>query len=108
MDCPACGHPNRDGARFCGQCATPLRSELTCASCGSAQPATARHCDVCGRALSGGAQAPPEPPRHLADKIRAERAAVEGERKQVTVLFADVDGLDGAGRAQPAPRSGAG
>ena len=71
---------------------------VTCPSCGASHPATARHCDNCGRALAGAAaaveRADPRsrPPEHLAEKIRAGRDALEGERKQVTVLFADVMG----------------
>src|SRR6266566_10107124 len=98
MDCPSCGHPNREGARFCAECATPLVDTVTCPSCGTAHPPAARHCDSCGRALAGAGApiAAPDlrshPPEHLAEKIRAGRATLEGERKQVTVLFADVMG----------------
>ncbi|MEA2437210.1 MAG: hypothetical protein QOF65_1766, partial [Thermoleophilaceae bacterium] len=72
---------------------------VTCPSCGAEHPGSARHCDNCGRALAAGGPAagePPAPPsrlpEHLAAKIRAGRDALEGERKQVTVLFADVMG----------------
>jgi class 3 adenylate cyclase/tetratricopeptide (TPR) repeat protein len=98
MDCSSCGHPNREGARFCAQCATPLIDSVTCPSCGSAHPPAARHCDRCGQALTdarvpiAGLDPRSRPPEHLAEKIRAGRATLEGERKQVTVLFADVIG----------------
>src|SRR5437870_2898933 len=98
MDCPSCGHPNREAARFCAECATPLVQTVTCPSCGAAHPPAAKHCDSCGRALADAAAPTPahaaraEPPEHLAEKIRAGRRALEGERKQVTVLFADVMG----------------
>ncbi len=110
MDCPSCGHLNREGARFCAQCATPLSDRVTCPSCGTAHPSAARHCDSCGQALSGegasaggregnggAAMAAGRDPRaytpeHLAERIRGSRADLEGERKQVTVLFADVIG----------------
>jgi class 3 adenylate cyclase len=94
MDCPSCGQQNREGARFCAQCATPLIETVTCSSCGTANPSAARHCDSCGQALVGAAPptAAPHPPEHLAEKIRAGRLALQGERKQVTVLFADVIG----------------
>ena len=66
MSCPSCGHENPAGARFCNGCGAPLTTP----------------------ALS------PEPrsytPRHLAEKILASRSALRGERKLVTVLFADV------------------
>jgi class 3 adenylate cyclase/tetratricopeptide (TPR) repeat protein len=98
MDCPSCGHGNREGARFCAECATPLIDAVTCPSCGAIHPAGTKFCDGCGRPLMDASE-PTEvlgrrmqPPEHLADKIRAERASLEGERKQVTVLFADVIG----------------
>jgi class 3 adenylate cyclase/tetratricopeptide (TPR) repeat protein len=98
MNCHSCGHLNREGARFCAQCAMPLIDTVTCPSCGTAHPPAARHCDSCGQALADAAApivAPDprsHPPEHLAEKIRAGRATLEGERKQVTVLFADVMG----------------
>lgn len=98
MHCPVCGHPNRASARFCGECAAPLVESVTCPSCGEAGPPGSKFCDGCGQALRGpaataGAAATPAPsPEHLADKIRDARGALEGERKQVTVLFADVMG----------------
>jgi len=67
----------------------------------------ARHCDNCGQALAPAAPvtaAGPraDPPEHLAEKIRAGRATLEGERKQVTVLFADVMGsMELAERSDP-------
>jgi len=98
MDCPSCGHLNREGARFCAECATALIEAVTCPSCGTINPPATKYCDGCGQALADAA-APiaatdprTHPPEHLAEKIRAGRAALEGERKQVTVLFADVMG----------------
>src|SRR5207253_6294551 len=55
MDCPSCGHPNREGARFCAQCATRLIETVTCPSCGTVYPPAARHCDSCGEALADAA-----------------------------------------------------
>ena len=74
--CPRCGFPAEPGARFCGGCGQPV------AAPGPAPSATV------DRFASPGAYTPP----HLAEKIRTARGAVEGERKQVTVLFADVKG----------------
>jgi class 3 adenylate cyclase len=99
MDCPSCGHPNAAAARFCGSCAAPLTGSSRCPSCGAANPAGQRFCNACAQELAGG-EAPPaavpdprtHPPEHLAEKIRSGRGALEGERKQVTVLFADVMG----------------
>jgi class 3 adenylate cyclase/predicted ATPase len=91
--CPACGHENRETAKFCEACAVAL--QRVCAGCGSALRPTAKFCDECGQSATGSA-AHPSPasytPKHLADKILTSRAALEGERKQVTVLFADVKG----------------
>jgi class 3 adenylate cyclase/tetratricopeptide (TPR) repeat protein len=99
MDCPSCGYANPAGARFCGGCATPLGDPRGCPSCGSPNPAGQRFCNSCGRALPGSRSYTPE---HLADKIRAGRGALEGERKQITVLFADVMGsMELAERSDP-------
>ena len=98
--CPRCATQNREGARFCRQCgATLLR---VCPWCG-AEPdgAESRFCDRCGAALSGELSAAPPAqsaphsytPKHLAEQILVSRTALEGERKQVTVLFADVSGF---------------
>jgi adenylate cyclase len=105
MECPACSHANRPDARFCGECGANLE-DASCPACGAANPADQKFCDHCGASLapaqdsavagSGTAEAPqpeqPATPEHLARKIRAGAAALEGERKQVTVLFADVIG----------------
>jgi class 3 adenylate cyclase len=114
MDCPSCGHPNPAGARFCGTCATPLAGSSVCPNCGASNPADQRFCNACGQALPasegtaaiGPSAAVADPraytPEHLAQKIRAGRAALEGERKQVTVLFADVMGsMDLAEQTDP-------
>jgi class 3 adenylate cyclase len=103
VSCPTCGHTNPAGNRFCGSCGAALAA--SCAACGHSNPPDHRFCGACGAALALGKSAspvtaPPAPerspraytPRHLADKILASRAALEGERKQVTVLFADVKG----------------
>jgi class 3 adenylate cyclase len=66
---------------------------MLCPSCGHANPEAASFCNRCGARVSAPADAP-EPraytPRHLADRILAGKGALEGERKPVTVLFADV------------------
>jgi len=102
MGCPACGAENPPGNRFCGGCGARLA--LTCPGCGAGNPPTNRFCGECGAGLAGESgssapappTAPPSPqsytPKHLAEKILAARSTLEGERKQVTVLFADVVG----------------
>jgi class 3 adenylate cyclase/tetratricopeptide (TPR) repeat protein len=96
MKCPKCQHENTDTAKFCEECAAPL--PRTCADCGSQVSLTAKFCPQCGHPLRPVADDPrfasPKSytPQHLADKILTSRAALEGERKQVTVLFADIKG----------------
>ena len=68
----------------------------TCSVCAVDLRASARFCDACGHPVSAPAPASPDPtkftPEHIAEKIRASRQTVEGERKHVTVLFADLTG----------------
>ncbi len=99
MTCPGCQQETRDGAAFCGSCGHPL--ERACPGCGRANPARNAFCEDCGAPLAledSAAPAPSRPPervytpKHLADKILQSKSALEGERKQVTVLFADVKG----------------
>src|SRR5437773_5403212 len=94
MGCAVCSHENPPRARFCQQCGARL--EIRCARCGSELPLSARFCHDCGLPAADTAPATPEPrvytPKHLAEKILTSRVALEGERKQVTVLFADVKG----------------
>lgn len=95
MDCPACGHDNRAQAKFCEECGARLAR--VCPDCGEETRAGARFCDACGRALEPAAgQRPADArsytPAHLAEKILAARADLEGERRTVTVLFADAVG----------------
>src|SRR5262249_51743810 len=95
MTCPRCQADNPDGTRFCGQCGTAL--VVACGACGAANPPAHKFCGQCGAALAGShASRFPAPaaytPKHIADKILTSRSALEGERKQVTVLFADLKG----------------
>ena len=93
MRCPACDHESPADARFCNRCGAGL--ELRCAQCDRANPPESRFCNGCGAALVDEPPAEaPDPrdytPRHLAEKILNQKAALEGERKHVTVLFADL------------------
>jgi hypothetical protein len=97
MRCPACQHENPSGQKFCGNCGARLAS--LCPSCNAPNPPGQKFCGDCGSALGQDARvagrfAAPESytPRHLAEKILTSKAALEGERKQVTVLFADMKG----------------
>ena len=69
--CPRCGHAAQPHARFCSACGAPLVGAPDPARFGAPQAYT---------------------PPHLAERIRGSRARLAGERKQVTVLFADVQG----------------
>lgn len=114
MKCPNCQADNLDEHRFCEQCGSPL--ELRCPQCKTSVRPGARFCGACGHRLAELTGAPPTPPpqslapvsaptldyhsrltaytpKHLADKILTSRSALEGERRQVTVLFADVAGF---------------
>src|SRR5262245_61013144 len=95
MTCSRCQAENPSGTRFCGQCAAPLVS--VCSACGASNPAGNKFCGQCAAPLEAPAQprfGTPESytPKHLAERILTSKAALEGERKQVTVLFADVKG----------------
>ena len=96
MKCPNCQHDNIANAKFCEQCAAPLGQ--VCADCGSAVSPTAKFCQQCGHLLKRAGDdtrstlLKSHTPPHLVDKILTSRAALEGERKQVTVLFADIKG----------------
>jgi hypothetical protein len=108
MNCAACGHTNPERARFCPECGTPVAAR--CASCGGELLPAAKFCAECGTKVAGAAPARAAPdraprdytPKHLADKILQSKTALEGERKQVTVLFADVKGsMELAGQLDP-------
>ena len=97
ISCPSCGHANRPDRRFCTECGRRLGR--ACAACGTPTEAEEKFCGHCGALLVEQANAARAPaaytPRHLAEKILTSRSALEGERKQVTVLFADVKGSMG-------------
>ena len=99
MRCPRCHHENEAGAKFCEECAAPLAR--ACARCGRHLSPSAKFCPECAHptGLSPAAPAaqrfdspPSYTPKHLAEKILTSKRALEGERKLVTVLFADLKG----------------
>jgi class 3 adenylate cyclase/tetratricopeptide (TPR) repeat protein len=109
VKCPKCQHFNDETAKFCAKCAAPLAT--TCMRCGHQLPREARFCPQCAQPISVSTSAQTSlpdrqdfvgqspfgspdtyTPRHLAQKILSSKAALEGERKQVTVLFADLKG----------------
>jgi class 3 adenylate cyclase/tetratricopeptide (TPR) repeat protein len=98
MKCSRCQHENRLGAKFCEECAAPLAR--VCANCGAQLSPTGKFCSECAHPAGQVAPSPsprfraPEAytPKHLAEKILTSKGALEGERKQVTILFADLRG----------------
>src|SRR5262245_24576191 len=96
MKCVYCQRENRTGAKFCEQCGKPL--SRVCPSCGSELSAQAKFCVDCGHQLPSTDATDRVrvlqnyTPKHLAEKILSSRSALEGERKQVTVLFVDIVG----------------
>ncbi|MFP6584518.1 MAG: adenylate/guanylate cyclase domain-containing protein [Candidatus Hydrogenedentota bacterium] len=86
MDCSSCGHSNRPEAKFCESCGTAL--ERSCESCGVVLRPEARFCDSCGTKVESSSPTPSPPP---SSSTKPPRAA-EGERRIVTVLFADAVG----------------
>jgi class 3 adenylate cyclase/pimeloyl-ACP methyl ester carboxylesterase len=97
MKCPQCEFENRPQAKFCEQCATPLAR--ACSNCGTHLSATAKFCPECAHPVSSPSAVQSRfhsprayTPKHLAEKILTSKSALEGERKQVTVPFADMKG----------------
>ena len=96
MKCPKCQFENREGAKFCKECGIKL--ELLCPFCDHPYQQGSKFCDECGHDLRELTETPPldysQPqsytPKHLKDKILTTRSSIEGERKLVTVFFADV------------------
>jgi len=96
MNCPRCQHDNPAGQKFCGECGAPLA--LPCSACGASNPPEQKFCGGCGARLDQDLPASrfesprAYTPRHLAERILTSKIALEGERKQVTVLFVDIVG----------------
>ncbi|MBI3045714.1 MAG: AAA family ATPase [Betaproteobacteria bacterium] len=109
MLCPSCGFDNPEGMKFCGECGAPLKNR--CPNCGFENPPRFKFCGECAAPLTGRPPvSSPQPlsstpqaplsytPPHLAERIRAEKTAMEargtadGERKTITALFADIQG----------------
>ena len=91
MICGGCARDNPAAARFCGGCGAPL--EARCPACQSPNPPDNRFCHKCGASLEAPVSPRTYTPKHLAEKILTSASALQGERKQVTVLFVDVSGF---------------
>jgi class 3 adenylate cyclase len=99
MKCASCGEENPAGIKFCEQCAAPFKRR--CAQCGFENSPAARFCGDCASALAGNteaslAKAPPVRPISLEIRITPEQpyasTVIDGERKTVTAVFADIKG----------------
>ena len=105
MKCPQCQFDNREGSKFCSECGKKL--ERTCPACGNLNLLGAKFCDDCGHNLTVAEEAPPKDlsfdeklekiqrylPKGLIEKILSQRDKIEGEHKQVTVMFCDMEGF---------------
>ena len=105
MECPKCQFNNRDGAKFCNECGQKF--QLNCPDCGSKNRVGSKFCDECGSNLSLPIKQAPQDlsfdekltkiqkylPKGLTEKILSQRDRIEGERKQVTVMFCDMEGF---------------
>jgi class 3 adenylate cyclase/tetratricopeptide (TPR) repeat protein len=106
MECPRCQFENPDSAKFCNECGNKL--EVACSSCGKINPLYSKFCNECGHKIT--VISPEQPskelsfdeklakiqrylPQDLTQKILAQRDKIEGERKQVTVMFCDMEGF---------------
>src|SRR3984893_13690708 len=95
MRCPSCNHDNSADAFFCDACGAKLES--ICAICGTTNQPGARFCKKCGTAIGPTKAAASTTVSSPKSKIilaaaGAASEALEGERKTVTALFADIKG----------------
>jgi len=103
MSCSKCGSDNRQGRKFCANCGAPLT--VTCPKCGASNQPDEKFCGECGAALTASVKpAIPQSAPTLqhgpsirvtsepADAQAEDPAHLEGERKTVTALFADIKG----------------
>jgi len=105
MKCPKCQIDNPEGANFCVECGGKL--ERICPNCGIGNALSYKFCNKCGHKLSPPSEAPPQDlsfdekltkiqrylPKGLTEKILSQKDRIEGERKQVTVMFCDMEGF---------------
>ncbi len=107
MKCSECQFENPEGIIFCGKCASKL--EFICPKCNFSNPPDFIFCGKCACILSNLSEAPSKDlsfdeklekiqkylPKGITEKILAQRDRIEGERKQVTVMFCDMEGFTG-------------
>src|ERR1700737_590199 len=96
MRCTKCGNESSTGRKFCAACGSPLASH--CPKCGAENAPSSAFCEDCGTALAGHAPSAATSPARAAStapniRVTPEQPAgelLEGERKTVTALFADI------------------
>jgi class 3 adenylate cyclase/tetratricopeptide (TPR) repeat protein len=105
MRCPKCQFENPESAKFCNECGNKL--EIACPSCGKMNPIGSKFCSECGYKIVISIEQPSKGlsfdeklakiqrylPKDLTEKILAQKDKIEGERKQVTVMFCDMEGF---------------
>ena len=105
MKCPKCQYKNPEDSKFCFECGHKF--ELRCPHCDKAVPVNVKFCNECGHDLRKPSEAPPKDlsfdeklekiqkylPKGITEKILAQREKIEGELKQVTVMFCDMEGF---------------
>ena len=95
MRCAKCGSDNREGAKFCRECASPLLAK--CAACGALNQPGAKFCDECAAPLDAArpsrlAATLGQPDIRITPEQPGTAFPADGERKTVTALFADIKG----------------
>ena len=102
MECPTCRTENPSHKKFCRECGGKLL--LPCPECGSKNLPGDKFCGECGQPFSAPPETsqpkppskkrtvPSQPPQELTEKILAQKGRIEGERRQVTVMFCDLEG----------------
>jgi class 3 adenylate cyclase/predicted ATPase len=99
MRCTKCGNESSTGRKFCATCGSPLSSR--CPKCEAENAPSSAFCEDCGTALSANAASAPTGSPQVASTARQIRVTpeqsepstvIEGERKTVTALFADIKG----------------
>jgi len=105
MECPKCHSDNETGTKFCNECGA--KPEIACSECGRMNRPGSKFCNECGHNLTLPSEPIPKDlsfdekldkiqrylPKGLTGKILSQRDRIEGERKQVTVMFCDMEGL---------------
>src|SRR5215472_2361743 len=92
MRCGKCGTESTSGRKFCPECGSPLSN--LCTKCGAGNSPSAKFCEDCGAALQVPAPAAPRKSgeRQICVTDTAAPETLDGERKTVTALFADIKG----------------